>query len=127
MLWSGPASTSRTGWEYADLCAALEVPVAVDAAPPNGLVVLDALLSTHTIRWHPFRLRPGPDRGDGTPTVVPEWGSAVRHPGGALPAPVGQLLEVWREWRRDDVARTRAELESAGFLITWAAGLTQAR
>jgi len=38
-------------WEHADLCAALEVP---GADHPCGVVVLDASMQEHTVRWHPW-------------------------------------------------------------------------
>jgi hypothetical protein len=99
-------------WEYSDLCAALDLP----GEPfPLGLVVLDADLMEHVVRWHPFQLRGDP--------VRPEWGPVVRHPGAQLPAPVAELLALWRELRRQDIAVTRAELEGAGFVVTWAADL----
>ncbi|WP_300008267.1 hypothetical protein [Pseudonocardia sp.] len=99
-------------WEYSDLCAALDLP----GGPfPLGLVVLDADLVDHVVRWHPFQLRGDP--------VRPKWGPVVRHPGAQLPAPVAELLALWRELRRQDIAETRAELEGAGFAVTWAADL----
>ncbi|MBW0114039.1 hypothetical protein [Pseudonocardia abyssalis] len=99
-------------WEYADLCAALDFP----GGPfPLGLVVLDADLTDHVVHWHPFQLRGDPIR--------PEWGPVLRHPAAQLPAPVAELLALWRELRRHDVTETRAKLEGAGFVITWAADL----
>lgn len=104
-------------WEYADLCAALDLPGWRDGRYPLGLVVVDADLAEHVVQWHPFQLRT-----DGA-KVIPEWGSTVQHPGGALPAPVGELLAVWRELQRRDVAGARAELEAAGYIVTWASEL----
>ena len=103
-------------WEYEDLHIALG---STGGPVPTGLVVLDASLDEHNVRWHPYLLNIGPDRGDGFPTVVPEWGEPAHHPGGWLPAPVAELLAVWREWRSGDIAETRAQLAAAGFTVTW--------
>ncbi len=105
-------------WEHADLSVALETSGGVF---PSGLVVLDASMKDHTVRWHPFGMCPGPDGEDGLATVVPVWGAPVRHPGVALPAPVADLLALWRRWDGGDIGRARAELEQAGYRPTWAA------
>jgi hypothetical protein len=107
-------------WEYGDLCAALDLPGRQCSQRPRGLVVLDASLSEHVVRWNPFTLSTtsSPTSGE---RVQPGWGPVVRHPGGQLPVPVVELLTVWRELRRGDIVATRAELESAGFVVTWAA------
>jgi hypothetical protein len=105
-------------WEHADLCTALEVP---GAAHPSGVVVVDASLDEHTVRWHPFLMHLGPVREDGLPTVLPEWGEPVRHPVVPLPDPVTDLLTLWRQWGRGDLSQITAELEQAGYRLAWAA------
>lgn len=119
-----PATRLVVVWEYSDLCAALDLPGWQDGRYPLGLVVLDADLAEHLVRWHPFRMRTDALSNPAVPIpagarVWPEWGPAVRHPGGVLPAPVAELLVVWRELRRGDIAETRAELETAGFVVNW--------
>jgi hypothetical protein len=94
-------------WEHADLCAALGVPGEV----PTGLVVARAGMweGEHELRWHPFAADPGaPARPGGPPTLVPRWGQVVQHEGAELPWPVTDLLGLWREFRRGDIAETRA-------------------
>ncbi|OJY47499.1 hypothetical protein [Pseudonocardia sp. 73-21] len=104
-------------WEYGDLCTALDLPDEREGGGfPRGLVVLDADLSEHVVRWHPFALH-----ADGSGRPKPRWGPVVRHPGVWLPEPVAELLAVWRELRRGDIATARAELEADGFVVTWAA------
>lgn len=119
-----PATRLVVVWEYSDLCAALDLPGWRDGRYPLGIVVLDADLAEHVVRWHPFRMRTDAPSGPAalipaSARLWPEWGPAARHPGGVLPAPVGELLAVWRELRRGDVAKTRAELEAAGFVVNW--------
>lgn len=60
-----------------------------------------------------------------TALIWPEWGAVVRHPGAELPTPVAELLAVWRELRRGDVAATRAEPETAGFVVNWVSDLAR--
>lgn len=107
-------------WEYSDLCAALDLPGWRNGRNPQGLVVLDADLGEHVVRWHPFQLRV-----DGVETV-PAWGPTARHPAGALPGPIDELLAVWRELHRRDIGVTRAEMEAAGYVVTWASELAGA-
>jgi hypothetical protein len=102
-------------WEYADLCTALELPG--EEGFPTGLVVLEATMDGHVVRWHPFLMHLGPLGPGGLPTVIPEWGRSYRFVDAPLPAPVVQLLAVWRAWRRGDVAETTAELQRAGFRV----------
>jgi hypothetical protein len=105
-------------WEYADLCTAIDLPN--DRGFPTAIVVLDANLDDHVLRWHPFEMRVGPIGSTGLPTVVPEWGSPSQIPGAPLPLPVVDLLARWREWRPGDVGAAIAELEAAGYRIWWA-------
>lgn len=109
-------------WEYSDLCAALDLPGWRDGRYPLGLVVLDADLSEHVVRWHPFTLctNASSDRTVPLPLDVqvwPAWGPVTTHPCARLPAPVVELLAVWRDLRRRDIGETLAELEAAGFLV----------
>lgn len=117
-------------WEYSDLCAAFDLPDWREGRYPLGLVVLDADLADHVVRWHPFQMCTDATSDPAVPIPVtaliwPEWGAVVRHPDAELPAPVAELLAVWRELRRSDVAATRAELEAAGFVISWVSDLAR--
>ena len=104
-------------WEYADLCTALELP---GEAFSTGLVVLEASMDAHVVRWHPFRMHFGPLSAVGLPTVRAEWGESARMPDAPLPAAVVELLAVWRSWQGGDHRATSAELERAGFHVWWA-------
>lgn len=107
-----PAVVSATHlvivWEYASLHAALEPS---GGPAPTGLVVVEALMTDHVVRWHPFRVTFG----------RVEWGAAGRFPGAVLPLPVEDLLTMWRRGIDDDVAATVEMLERAGYLVRWAA------
>jgi hypothetical protein len=104
-------------WEYADLCRALELP---GGDFPTALVVLDASLDDQVLRWHPFTAHPGPLGLEGLPTVRPEWLPSEQFLDAPLPAPVVELLALWRAWRSGDVDQTARELERAGFRVRWA-------
>ncbi|QJY44811.1 hypothetical protein [Pseudonocardia broussonetiae] len=95
-------------WEYASLHAALE-PSGVRA--PTGLVVVEASMTDHAVRWQPFRVASG----------LAEWGSVGRFPEAPLPLPVEDLLSTWRRGIDDDVAATAEMLEQAGYFVRWAA------
>lgn len=93
-------------WEYASLHAALEPsggPVA------TGLVVVEASLTDHAVRWHPFRAAFG----------RVEWGSTGWFPDAVLPLPVEDLLGMWRRGVDDDIAATVEMLERTGYLVRW--------
>ena len=102
-------------WEYLDLAVALQL----DRDAPTGLVVLDASMSSHTVRWHPYRLKLGQSHEDGVRSTLPEWGQPVRHDDVGLPGPIADLLALWREFRRGDLRQTRTELAEAGFIVRW--------
>ena len=104
-------------WDYEDLNVALQC---TGSECPTGLVVLEASLDVHTVRWNPYIQHVGTNRGDGLATVLPEWDRPVHHPDGWLPGPIISLLALWREWRAGDIDETRAELAAAGFSIFWA-------
>lgn len=95
-------------WEYASLHAALEPS---GGLAPTGLVVVEASMTKHAVRWHPFRVTSG----------RVEWGSAGRCPGGLLPLPVEDLLGMWRRGIDDDLAATVELLERVGYIVRWAA------
>lgn len=95
-------------WEYASLHAALEPS---GGRAPTGLVVVEASMTDHAVRWHPFQVTPG----------RVEWGAAGRFPDAVLPLPVEDLLSMWRRGVDDDVAATVEMLERAGYLVRWAA------
>jgi hypothetical protein len=105
-------------WEHADLCTAVDPPA--DVSFPTALVVVDAAMKDHVLRWHSFEPHLGEVRVDGLQTINPEWRTPAEIPGAPLPAPVLDLLALWREWRVGDVQAAIAELESAGFRTSWA-------
>lgn len=117
-------------WEYSDLRVALDLPGSREGRYPLGLVVLDADLARHMVRWHPFHMRTDATSDPAvqvpaSASIWPEWGSVVRHPGVELPGPVAELLAVWRELRGGDIAATRAELEASGFVVNWVSDLAR--
>lgn len=105
-------------WEHADLCRALGQ---AGEQFPAALVVLDATLREHTVRWHPFTPAYGQRTASGAWTIAPEWGEPARVPGAALPPAVAALLALWREQRGGDLDATRAQLERNGFRVSWVA------
>lgn len=106
-------------WEHSDLCTALELP---GEAFPSGIVVLEATMSEHTVRWYPYLTRFGAVGASGLPTVLPDWGTPTRHPGAKLPDPIIRLLASWRDWTEtDNLAQQAADLERAGYRMRWAA------
>jgi hypothetical protein len=111
-------------WEHADLCRALGE---VGEQFPAALMVLDATLQEHMVRWHPFTPVYGTQIRSGARTVAPEWGEPARLPGAALPAAVAALLTLWWEQRGGDLDATRVELERSGFRVSWVADLLQKR
>ncbi|MGH3566422.1 MAG: hypothetical protein ACRDRH_10385 [Pseudonocardia sp.] len=83
-----PATRLVVVWEYSDLCSALDLPGWRDGRYPLGLVVLDADLAEHVVRWHPFRMRADASCDSALPipasaSVWTEWGPVARHVGGA--------------------------------------------
>jgi hypothetical protein len=95
-------------WEYAALRDALEP----DGGPaPTGLVVLEASLASHVVRWYPNERRVG----------GVAWGEPARFADAELPVPVEYLLRSWRRLVPDDVAATADTLERAGYRVRWAA------
>lgn len=95
-------------WEYASLHAALEPS---GGRAPTGLVAVEASMTDHAVRWHPFRVT----------TDRVEWGTAGRFPDAVLPLPVEDLLSMWRRGIVDDLAATVQMVERAGYLVRWAA------
>ncbi|MGD9525203.1 hypothetical protein [Pseudonocardia sp.] len=104
-------------WENADLCTAVDPPADVGYA--SAVVVLDATMNDHVLRWHSFEPHLGEVTFDGMQTIRPEWRSPAQFPGAPLPAPVLELLTLWREWRVGDVQAAITELESAGYRTSW--------
>jgi hypothetical protein len=106
-------------WEHADMCTAQELP---GDAFPTAVVVLQATISEHTVRWYPFGMRLGPVTETGMPAVVPQWETPVQDPGGWLPEPVTRLLAAWRDWSEgDDIEAQAAVLEQAGYRVRFRA------
>ena len=85
----------------------------------RSVVVLDATMNDHVLRWHSFEPHLGEVTFDGMQTIRPEWRSPAQFPGAPLPAPVLELLTLWREWRVGDVQAAITELESAGYRTSW--------
>lgn len=115
------ASRLLVVWEHQDLCVAQQLDGA--GSEPNGHVVVDVVRSGgHVLRWQPFRMHLGPATSAGLPTVLPEWGAPVRHPGAGLPLPVVALLAAWREpkrWTRTERDSALAYIEQRGFRMQW--------
>jgi len=105
-------------WENADLCTAVDPPAEVSF--PTAVVVVDAGMSDHVLRWHSFEPHLGEVRFDRLQTLRPEWRPPAEIPDAPLPLPVLNPLALWREWRVGDVPAAVAELESAGFRTSWA-------
>ncbi|MFD5025791.1 hypothetical protein [Streptomyces sp. NPDC058373] len=99
-------------WEDCDLRTALELPGDSFA---TGMVILDAGLDQHTLNWHPFDVEVGGTSPHGIPTVIPHWGTPARYEKVQLLAPVAELLEVWREFRHEDIQETAIKLQEAGY------------
>jgi hypothetical protein len=115
------ASRLVVTWENEDLCTALQLPHG-GSGFPNALVVVDASRRGHTVRWHPLRLHVSPPDRAGLPIVTPEWGPAHRDQHAELPAPVAELLAVWRSpkpWSDADLLKLYASLESTGYEMRW--------
>lgn len=102
-------------WEDCDLRTALELP---GESFPTGVVVLDAGLDQHTLNWHPFDIEVGGTSPYGIPTVNPHWGAPARYENVQLLAPIAELLQVWREFRNEDIQETAIKLQEAGYEFT---------
>ncbi len=104
-------------WEHRELCTALELP----RRAPHALVVVDAGLDGHEVRWHPFSMQLGPCSEPVAPTVaVPDWGLSRRERDGWLPGPVARLIATWRAG--GEPARLREVYEAmqqAGYTVRW--------
>lgn len=114
------ASRLIVAWEQADLQVALQLP---GPPLPTGLAVLDVPRDgEHVVVWHPAELVQTGTRPDGLPVVTAEWGPARRIVGGRLPAPVAELLELWRAprtWSDTDLMNTYLDLEDEGYRMRW--------
>ena len=80
-------------WEYADLCTALELP---GETFPTGLVVLEASMDAHVVRWHPFRMHLGPGSAAGCRRCARSGASRAGSRTRRCLRPVVELLAVWR-------------------------------
>ncbi|MEY9487745.1 hypothetical protein RKD26_003539 [Streptomyces calvus] len=99
-------------WEDCDLRTALQLP---GESFDTGVVILDASLETHTLNWYPFDVEVGDAGPHGIPTVVPHWRTPARFENVQLLAPIAELLEIWREFRHEDIQETAIELQRAGY------------
>jgi len=114
------ASRLVVTWENADLCTALELPG--DDGFPAGIVIVDADRRGHVLRWHPMRMHIGPERPDGPPAVLAEWGPVSRQRAAELPGPVADLLAIWREpreWSGSELVGMFARMEVGGYTMRW--------
>jgi len=105
-------------WEAQDLNAAL---AALVNPAGSALCVLDAQLAPcDVLRYHPLRMRPGPD-SHRTGGVIPEWGTPDRIHNPSLPDPIERLLHRWRDgWEPasgEVVNDAVIELQTAGYSI----------
>lgn len=107
-------------WEHHQLCTALELP---DQAS-RALVVVDAGLDGHEVRWHPFSMQLGPCSEPVAPRVaVPDWGRSRHEWDGWLPDPIVRLLATWRAG--GDPGRLREVYEimqRVGYTVRWVDG-----
>lgn len=105
-------------WEHSDMCTALDLP---GDSFPSGIVVVEASVSEHVLRWHPYQTRFGQPGPSGLPTVDPEWREPKQVRGGWLPDPVLALLSSWRNWSDAEVHDVAPRAEAAGYRIQWVA------
>lgn len=105
-------------WENADLSRAVDPPADVGWA--TALVVVEADMTGHVLGWHSFEPHLGVARPDGLQPINPEWREPAQIPDAPLPAPIFDLLKLWRQWRVGDVPATIADLETAGYRMSWA-------
>ncbi len=103
-------------WEERDLHIALEMP---QEHPAIGMVILDARFDGHTLHWHPISASADTANRPEPPGVLVEWGTPARYENVALPEPIEALLQVWREFREDDIRQTVTGLEQAGYGVHW--------
>ncbi|WP_219417704.1 hypothetical protein [Pseudonocardia nigra] len=107
-------------WENAELCMAFGEP---GEEFPAGLVMVDATLDDHIVRWHPFTPRYGAKSETMYASVIVEWRAPSEQRGAALPGPVAELLGLWREQRGGNLDVTRAALQRSGFGVSWLADM----
>lgn len=98
-------------WEHSDMCVAIGAP-GVDF--PTGLMVLDAAVEHHVLRWTPFRQAVAVA---GSPGSGVRWGELVERRGAVLPDPVAQLLDGWRMEPDADPAAMIAEMDAVGYEV----------
>lgn len=114
------ASRMVVTFENADLCTALELPG--EDGFPAGVVVVDADLRGHTLRWHSMRMHTAPGDGPGGLVVIPEWGPVDQQRDVELPTPIAELLAVWRVprvWPDVELLRAYTRLEVGGYSMRW--------
>lgn len=121
------ASRLLISYEHSDMVLGWQDPDAEDA--PTGVVVVDAARDPrrdpdggHTIRWHPVRYTMRTDHEGRPVSILPTWGPPARYPGGRLPAPVAELLAVWREprsWADEEFLRVLVGWEQTGYTMRW--------
>jgi CHAT domain-containing protein len=109
-----PASRVLIVWEHADLLISLNAPQPVEQ---RALVFLDATTSGYSVTWYPFEVSAGP----GSPAGV-RWGEPRTAGRPALPEPITDVLDIWREFLPEDFAATVAELEQGGYTYISVAG-----
>ena len=100
-----PASRVLIIWEHAYLLSSLSVP---DLAKQRALAFLDATTSGYSVTWYPYEA--GPD-----PQGAVRWGKPRTENRPALPGPIIDVLDVWREFLPDDFAETMNDLVQGGY------------
>ncbi|MEU0519995.1 hypothetical protein [Streptosporangium sp. NPDC006007] len=104
-------------WEDSDMRTAFELSGAPFA---TAMVILDARLDGHTLHWHPFGAGLSAPDHTGESEVVIKWGISNKYENVDLLAPFAALLQVWREFRKDDLEQTVTRLREAGYELNWA-------
>lgn len=105
-----PASRVLIIWEHADLLTSLNAPRPMGE---RALVFLDATVHDYSVTWYPFEMSAGSDS-----LVDVRWGEPHTADRPALPEPIIEILDIWREFLPDDFAATVGELEQSGYKYT---------
>lgn len=109
-----PASRILLIWEQVDLLTALGEPISDDE---RALVFLEATPNDHTVTWYPCTaVHTSQD------SVEIEWGLPLVADRPNLPGPIGDVLDIWREFSQADFATTVKELERDGYHYGGSAG-----
>jgi tetratricopeptide (TPR) repeat protein len=102
-----PASRVLIVWEHADLLISLN---ARQPLEKRALAFLDATINDYSVTWYPFEVLAGSDSTAGV-----RWGEPHTADRPALPRPIIEVLDIWREFLPDDFAATVGDLEEGGY------------